>query len=279
MWNKGQHKRTHRKQGRCIGHVFTTNPSQGEQHYLCIFLNHISAAKSYDDLKTSPNQVVHRTFKEAAIAYGLLETDEEWDKCMSKASESFMPKQLCSLFVTILIFGKPAKPVVLLEKYKDIMGEDIVRHLPSQVHMSDEEYRMFVENVVLLRLQKELEGMGTCLERFGLPTPDMENKIRRIPKVIAEEMFQVETQKEIGNLKCQQLNMDQQDAICAVMKAVHDENYPQRMFFLNAPGGYGKTFLIETLLPTVRGLGKIALAVASSEITAELLEGGRTAHS
>ena len=46
------------------------------------------------------------------------------------------------------------------------------------------------------------------------------------------------------------------------------------MFFVNAPGGYGKTFLIETLLSTVRGMGKIALAVASSGIAAELLEGG-----
>ena len=57
------------------------------------------------------------------------------------------------------------------------------------------------------------------------------------------------------------------------MKAVHDENHPNWMFFLNAPGGYGKKFLIEALLSTVRGLGKIALAVASSGIAAELLEG------
>ena len=38
-------------------------------------------------------------------------------------------------------------------------------------------------------------------------------------------------------------------------------------------------FLIEALLATVRGLGNIAMAVASSGIAAELLEGGRTAHS
>ena len=51
------------------------------------------------------------------------------------------------------------------------------------------------------------------------------------------------------------------------------------MFFVNAPGGYGKTFLIEALLSTVRNKGKIALVVASSSIVAELLEGGWTAHS
>ena len=65
----------------------------------------------------------------------------------------------------------------------------------------------------------------------------------------------------------------------AIMKAVSDDNHTERLFFINAPGGYGKMFLIEALLATVRGLGKVALAVASSGIAAELLEGGRTAHS
>lgn len=63
------------------------------------------------------------------------------------------------------------------------------------------------------------------------------------------------------------------------MKAVDDETHKQRMFFLNAPGGYWKTFPIEALLSSVRAEGKIALAVASSGIAAELLEGRRTAHS
>ena len=53
------------------------------------------------------------TFKETAIAHGLLESDTEWDNCLSEASISFMPKQLWSLFVTILIFGQPAKPLAL----------------------------------------------------------------------------------------------------------------------------------------------------------------------
>ena len=33
------------------------------------------------------------------------------------------------------------------------------------------------------------------------------------------------------------------------MKAVQDKDHPER-FFLNAPGGYGKTFLTEALLST-----------------------------
>ncbi|GBL92218.1 hypothetical protein AVEN_91546-1 [Araneus ventricosus] len=50
-------------------------------------------------------------------------------------------------------------------------------------------------------------------------------------------------------------------------------------FFLDAPGGTGKTFLIRLILATVRSKNDIALALASSGIAATLLPGGRTAHS
>ena len=77
-------------------------------------------------------------------------------------------------------------------------------------------------------------------------------------------MFNIPVQKEIGEMKCQMLNIDQHQAFAMIMKAVQDKNHLQTMFFVSASGGYGKTFLIEALLSTVRGMGKIALAVASS---------------
>ena len=52
-----------------------------------------------------------------------------------------------------------------------------------------------------------------------------------------------------------------------------------RLFFVDGPGGTGKTFLINLLLAKVRSEGRIALAVASSGIAALLLDGGRIAHS
>ena len=50
-------------------------------------------------------------------------------------------------------------------------------------------------------------------------------------------------------------------------------------WFLDAPGGTGKTFLTKLILANVRKNGHKALAVASSGIAATLLPGGRTAHS
>jgi hypothetical protein len=50
-------------------------------------------------------------------------------------------------------------------------------------------------------------------------------------------------------------------------------------FFIDGPGGTGKTFLYNTLLSTVRSSGEIAVAVASSGIATLLIMGGKTAHS
>ena len=51
------------------------------------------------------------------------------------------------------------------------------------------------------------------------------------------------------------------------------------LFFIDGPGGIGKTFLYNLLLGRVRCEGHIALAMASSGIATLLLNGGRTAHS
>jgi len=50
-------------------------------------------------------------------------------------------------------------------------------------------------------------------------------------------------------------------------------------FFVDGLGGTGKTFLYSCLLSTVRAQGRVAIAVASSDIATLLLDGGRIAHS
>lgn len=52
--------------------------------------------------------------------------------------------------------------------------------------------------------------MGTCLETFGLPVPDVHKRVPQILKVIAEEIFDVESQREISSIKSEKLDVDQQ---------------------------------------------------------------------
>lgn len=60
---------------------------------------------------------------------------------------------------------------------------------------------------------------------------------------------------------------------------IKDTTWMPKAFYIDGPGGTGKTFLSISLLNFVRAQGRIALAVASSGIAAQLLPGGRTAHS
>lgn len=73
------------------------------------------------------------------------------------------------------------------------------------------------------------------------------------------------------------LNDQQKHAYDSIMQAVNNES--GGIYFLDAPGGTGKTFLISLILADIRSQNKMALALASSGIAATLLDGGRTAHS
>jgi type II secretory pathway predicted ATPase ExeA len=73
------------------------------------------------------------------------------------------------------------------------------------------------------------------------------------------------------------LNPQQKEVYDTLMKAIDDGN--GGLFFLDAPGGTGKTFLMSLILATVRARSENDVAVASSVIAATLLEGCRTSHS
>ncbi|CAA3030170.1 ATP-dependent DNA helicase PIF1-like, partial [Olea europaea subsp. europaea] len=73
------------------------------------------------------------------------------------------------------------------------------------------------------------------------------------------------------------LNKEQQIAFDKIVTEVFSDG--GGMFFIDGPGGTGKTYLYKALLSAVRSKNCIALATASSGVAASLLPGGRTAHS
>ena len=69
----------------------------------------------------------------------------------------------------------------------------------------------------------------------------------------------------------------QGQAYDAIVQAVRDQT--PAAFFIDGPGGAGKTYLYNALLRFVRGERWIGLACAWSGIAATLLDMGRTCHS
>ena len=65
---------------------------------------------------------------------------------------------------------------------------------------------------------------------------------------------------------------DQAAALDAITQSIDKQE--GRLFFIDGPGGYGKTFLEEALLHHVRGQKNIAAACAWSGVAATLLPWG-----
>ena len=72
-------------------------------------------------------------------------------------------------------------------------------------------------------------------------------------------------------------NDEQRNAYEAIYTHINERK--PGAIFLDAPGGTGKTFLLNTVLSKIRSNGDVIIAVSSSGISAMLLAGGRTAHS
>ena len=119
---------------------------------------------------------------------------------------------------------------------------------------------------------------GRGIEMFGLDAPQRNATASLSREVLRERSYDVANLQQFVATNEVRLNEGQCKAYEAIKTLV--EQQQDKMLFLDAPGGTGKTFVINLILAYVRGImGEIALAVASSGIATTLLPGRRTAHS
>ncbi len=260
-----------------IGRVYTTTPAQGERHYLRMILYHIPGATSWENLRTV-NGKQYNTFKETCVALGILNDDAEHKQCLKESVQRDMPAQLRSLFCTILVYCEPLDPGQLWTEFKGSMADDVVHMLRKnnvQTFTDDQ-----IENEILKRIDTELHYVGKSLTDFpGMPPLKEDESINVEHPVIQDELFNVSDQQEKLQATESLLNDEQRLIFEEIVSAVGNENTEPKVFMVNSPGGFGKTFLFTTILSATRSKGKIALAVAPTGLGAENMEGGRTAHS
>ena len=274
-WDSTAAKWKPRKGGNVIGRLYQANTSEGERFYLRLLLHHTAGCMSYQDIRTLPDGTICQTFKEAALKRGFLQDDLEWVECLNEAVLTASPSQIRLLFVTILVFCEPSCPDQLWDRFKNQMSEDFSR---KNEHHSD----LYVLGQTLKCIDSLLRPYGKSLEDFpGMPAvPEVAPQLDGMSNTMSEELsYNNEEQSEKASDCEKKMNVDQAIVYNKVIDAVLSQNLEQTLFFVDGPGGTGKTFLYNAILAKVRSRHKIALSVASSGIAAELLEGGRTAHS
>ena len=85
----------------------------------------VRGARSYDDVATVDGYL-HGSFKEAAIALGLVADDDEQDKMLQAASLACFPSQMRALFAEVLVWHEPLEPAKLWAKWADEMAADFL---------------------------------------------------------------------------------------------------------------------------------------------------------
>ncbi|KAL2935197.1 ATP-dependent DNA helicase pif1 [Bienertia sinuspersici] len=125
-------------------------------------------------------------------------------------------------------------------------------------------------------MEKLLEGMGKSLAEFSLDyLKDIQNENIRLTRDIHDAIEAPLPSEYI--LARKQLNAKQKEAYKAIVE--HIKLNKAGIFFVDGPGGTGKTFLYCALYAKMRLMNKIVLPTATSGIAASGLPNGRTAHS
>ena len=267
-----------RKAGFALGQMYFIKPTAGEVFYLRTLLSVTKGATSFADLRRVPGHPDPLpTFHAACLARGLLQDDGEWRVCLVEASEMHTGTRLRHLFVTLLLFGEPSQPDALWIEFRHHICDDL-EHCIRAMGI-DNPTPEAVYDYGLFLLDQILQDSGRSLAEWPSMPRSCENwNALTLNPLIAEQLNydQEQLRNELA-ARLQQVNVDQRVAYDQVSASV--DNSEGRLFFLNGPGGTGKTFVYNVICARLRSEGKIVLCASSSGISALLLRGGRTAHS
>lgn len=265
-----------RQIGFAIGRMYYIPPTAGESFYLRTLLTVVKGPTSFEDLRTVDGHL-YDTFRDSCLARGLLEDDGEWRQCLQEAATMQTGRQLRSLFATLLIFCSPTKPEDLWSEFRQHICDDLCHRLVSQGRQNPTEDEVYDYGLYLL--DKELQVHSRHLDEFNaMPLPRYNWEFHVENHYIQEQLdYDRAHEREQADARIPLFNDEQRQAFDKIQdSALHQLG---NLYFLNGPGGTGKTFVYNTICHAARSEGWIVLCVASSGIAALLLKGGRTAHS
>ncbi|GMF46074.1 unnamed protein product [Phytophthora fragariaefolia] len=262
-----------------LGRMVHVSPRDMERFYLRVLLCHCKGPQSFEHLRTVDG-VTYETYRQAALRLGFLEDDAESISCMREAAEFRLPYQLRQQFTTILVYSQVAEVRQLWERFYDDLSQDFAHRYRALLRQEKEDMIKFK---TLKSLNDLLQISGYAVADFDLP------QLHDFPALVLDSLMRnnlIRLELEGYDQNTLQAIVDQEDQLNEGQRAIFDEiiqaaNDPDqgnKLFFIDGPGGTGKSTLLRHILAKVRLAGKIAIAVASSGIASLLLMGGRTAH-
>lgn len=262
-----------RKKGLAIGRIYHCSPVTGERYYLRLLLTVVRGSQSFTDLYWVDG-VRYATYQAACIARGLAENDQEWYQCFDEAVLFTPAGGLRTLFLTGLRHRIITDLLAIWTRYRDHFCDDLWRQLtrdgdfPFPLQDPHYDYGLFL-------LADGLTDQQQSLTDHGLPLYTWDWTRSRLSASVTHTRAD---QASLAVTMQAQLNGDQQSCFTEIVTAI-DTDPQTAHFYLQGPGGTGKTFLYKALCYYFRGQGRTVLCVVSTGIAALLLPNRRTSHS
>lgn len=262
-----------------VGRMVYAHPASGEKFYMRLLLNLITGATTFEDIRTFDG-IVYPTYREACFHRGLLESDNEWHVALDEASHYATAPQLRELFVVMLIYCEISNPSELWDKHWADLADDVQYTQRRLLNL----YTLVIADCDKKTLA--LEAINTLLNQHGKSLADFPGLLKvnryaahkfRNQLLLEEMMYDCQSLKIHAAERIESLNHMQRVIFEEVVQSVASNI--GGFYFIYGHGGTGKTYLWSTILCKLRSEGHIVLVVATSGITALLIEGGRTAHS
>ncbi|GMF54593.1 unnamed protein product [Phytophthora fragariaefolia] len=200
---------------------------------------------------------------------------------MSEASAFRMPYQLRQLFAALLVYSQVSDVRGLWAQFYDELARDFAykyRNLEGQTKQDMITFHTLKKLNDLLQISDQAVAGFDLPQLSDYPTLVLDSLLEN--NLIRRELegYDHSVLQDVDD-HTDELNEGQRAIYDLILGAVHNPQRDENLFFIDEPGGTGKSTLLKHIFASVRLSGKIAIAVASSGIAALLLMGGRTAHS
>ncbi|EGT30965.1 hypothetical protein CAEBREN_12265 [Caenorhabditis brenneri] len=268
-----------RSNGNTIGRIYAVSPSDPERFALRLLLLATKGKTSFEHIRTvadeNGNLIIHPTFVLAARAMGLLKDDAEYEKALQECASFQMASQMRATFSSLLVFNEVGDPQMLWDKFKESMSDDFT----FQGFSADEAEAMAYEEIK--------EKMARYSEGFSkiIPIKIIFSFSKNIKNFIKPPDFNFlapatveidyEMVREEGDKLYDTLNPEQKLAVDKILETLDNPQLP-RLFYLDGPGGSGKTYLYNVLSKIVIGRKLKMACGAWTGIASTLLPNGRT---
>jgi hypothetical protein len=227
-----------------IGRI-SISPRQGDCYYVRLLLTEVHGPSSFTALKPVDGQEL--SFREACLARGLLENDQDLHLAMEEAGVSQSGPNIRSLLAVILTTCLPSNPRTLWQQFRDLLSQDFLFQHRRNVNNPEVGYNEEIYNNALCSLEDKVIMMGGHqLSSYDLPTPERGTEERLSREYFREVDYDQELLvTETDNLQ-QQLTDDQREVYNSFLELLEQGSINNcNIIFLDAPGGTGKSFVIN----------------------------------